>query len=57
MKQIIFNFAISMSCFPVYLLMHKAVNNVDTSLFLGAWWIGFCMACLINGIVCLFKEL
>lgn len=56
MKQMIFNFGISIFCFPVFMLIIKTIADKDMSLSLGGIWIGICFACLINGFICLVKD-
>lgn len=56
MKQMFFNFGVSTLCFPVFMLISKTIDKVDIRLSVGGLWIGFCGACLINGLICLVKE-
>lgn len=56
MKQMFFNFGIAILCFPVFKLIIKTIENKDISLSVGGIWIGICLACLINGFICLVKE-
>lgn len=56
MKQMIFNFAVSSMCSPVLLLIRKFVSNSEAYLAIGGLWVGFSLACLINGIICLCKD-
>ena len=56
MRQMFFNFGVSICCFPVYSLITKTIVKTDIMLSIGGIWIGICIACLINGFICLVKE-
>jgi hypothetical protein len=54
MIQAIINLCISILCAPVLSLIKHLLDNGSTEI--QALWVGICLACLINGIVCLTKE-
>ena len=56
MKQMFFNFGVAVLCFPLFFIIMKTSLNKDIMLSIGGIWIGFCLACLINGFICLVKE-
>lgn len=56
MKQMFFNFGVGVFCFPVLMLITETIDKVDIRLSVDGIWIGFCLACLINGFICLVKE-
>lgn len=56
MKQMFFNFGVAIFCYPVFKLISTTIDKVDIRLSIGALWLGFCISCLINGIICFVKE-
>ena len=56
MKQIIFNFACSFICSPVLFIIYKILSDEEARCAIGGIWVGFCIACLINGFICFAKE-
>jgi hypothetical protein len=52
MKQLVFNLVTGNICFPVFILIRKTIGKEEVV----ALWVGFCLACLINGIICFIKE-